>query len=47
MRKNMIKGSKKILGDNSFYHAFDKKTKKKLIKDGALSGCAVGLMFNL
>jgi hypothetical protein len=43
MRKNMIKGRKKILGDDSFYHAFDKKTKKKLIKDGALSGCALGL----
>ena len=46
-RKNMIKGRKKILGDDSFYHAFDKKTKKKLIKDGALSGCVVGLGFNL
>ena len=28
---------------NTFYHAFDKKTKKRLIKDGALSGCIVGL----
>jgi len=45
MRKNMIKGRKKILGDDSFYHAFDKKLKKKLIKDGALSGCGLGLMF--
>jgi hypothetical protein len=42
-RKEMLKGQKKILGHDSFYHAFDKKTKKRLIKDGALSGCIVGL----
>ncbi len=42
-RKQMLKGRKKLLGDNSFYYAFDKKTKKRLIKDGALSGCIVGL----
>lgn len=42
-RKQMLKGRKKLLGDDSFYHAFDKKTKKRLIKDGALSGCIVGL----
>lgn len=41
-RKNLRKGRKTILKDN-FYHAFDAKTKKRLIKEGALSGCAVGL----
>lgn len=42
-RKRLRKGRKTILKDN-FYHKFDAKTKKKLIKEGALSGCAVGLL---
>lgn len=41
-RKNLRKGRKTILKDN-FYHAVDPKTKKRLIKEGALSGCVVGL----
>jgi uncharacterized protein (UPF0335 family) len=41
-RKTLKKGRKTILKDN-FYHAFDAKTKKRLIKEGALSGCVVGL----
>lgn len=41
-RKNLRKGRKTILKDN-FYHKFDPKTKKRLIKEGALSGCIVGL----
>jgi hypothetical protein len=41
-RKNLRKGRKTILKDN-FYHKFDSKTKKRLIKEGALSGCIVGL----
>jgi len=36
-RKTLKKG-KTILKDN-FYHAFDAKTKKQIIKHGALSGC--------
>jgi multidrug efflux pump len=28
---------------NNFYHTFDANTKKRLIKEGALSGCVVGL----
>ena len=41
-RKNLTKNRKRILTDDSFYYAFANKTKKaKLIKDGALSGCAV------
>ena len=38
-----MKRSKTVLGKDSFYHAFDKKTKKRLIKDGALSGCTLGI----
>jgi hypothetical protein len=41
-RKNLRKGRKTILKDN-FYHAVDPKTKKRLIKEGALSGCIIGL----
>lgn len=41
-RKQLIRGSKHILKDD-FYHAFDPKTKARLIKQGALSGCIVGL----
>jgi hypothetical protein len=41
-RKKLRKGRKTILKDN-FYHTFDEKTKKRLIKEGALSGCVVGL----
>ena len=41
-RKQLIRGSKHILKDD-FYHAFDPKTKARLIKQGALSGCVVGL----
>jgi len=41
-RKRLHKGRKTILKDN-FYHTFDEKTKKRLIKEGALSGCVVGL----
>ena len=41
-RKQLIRGSKHILKDD-FYHAFDPKTKVRLIKQGALSGCIVGL----
>ena len=41
-RKRLRKGRKTILKDN-FYHTFDEKTKKRLIKEGALSGCVVGL----
>ena len=41
-RKRLRKGRKTILKDN-FYHKFDAKTKKRLIKEGALSGCTVGL----
>jgi hypothetical protein len=40
-RKTLKKG-KIILKDN-FYHTFDANTKKLLIKEGALSGCVVGL----
>jgi hypothetical protein len=43
-RKNFTKNRKRILTDDSFYYAFVNKTKKaKLIKDGALSGCALRL----
>jgi hypothetical protein len=42
-RKSMRKGRTKLLSDDGFYHAFDKTSKLKLIKDGALSGCIVGL----
>lgn len=42
-RKETLNGRKKLLGDDSFYHSFDKKTKKRLLKNGALSGCIVGL----
>ncbi len=41
-RKQLIRGSKHMLKDD-FYHAFDPKTKDRLIKQGALSGCVVGL----
>jgi hypothetical protein len=41
-RKKLRKGRKTILKDN-FYHKFDAKTKKQIIKEGALSGCTVGL----
>ena len=41
-RKNLRKRGKPILKDN-FLHTFDAKTKKRLIKEGALSGCVVGL----
>jgi hypothetical protein len=41
-RKNLRKKGKTILKDN-FFHKFDPKTKKRLIKEGALSGCVVGL----
>jgi hypothetical protein len=41
-QKRLRKGRKTILKDN-FYHTFDEKTKKRLIKEGALSGCVVGL----
>lgn len=41
-RKRLRKGRKTILKDN-FYHKFDSKTKKRLIKEGALSGCVVRL----
>jgi hypothetical protein len=41
-RKRIVKGRKRILDDDSFYHAFVNKTKKaQLRKDGAISGCAV------
>ena len=41
-RKIFTKNRKRILTDDSFYYAFVNKTKKaKLIKDGALSGCAL------
>ncbi len=42
-RKDIMKGSKTVLGKDRFYHAFDNKTKKRLIKDGALSGCTLGI----
>lgn len=41
-RKNLRKKGKTILKDN-FLNTFDPKTKKLLIKEGALSGCVVGL----
>jgi hypothetical protein len=41
-RKTLKKGNKTMLKD-SFYYKFDPKTKKRLIKEGALSGCVVGL----
>lgn len=41
-RKRLRRGRKTILKDN-FYHKFDAKTKKRLIKEGALSGCIIGL----
>jgi hypothetical protein len=41
-RKQLIRGSKHMLKDD-FYHKFDPKTKARLIKQGALSGCVVGL----
>ena len=45
MRKTLLKGKKKILDEDSFYHAFvDKKRKEKLKKDGALSGCAITVL---
>lgn len=45
MRKTLLKGKKKILDEDSFYHSFvDKKRKEKLKKDGALSGCAVTVL---
>ena len=41
-RKIFTKNRKRILTDDSFFYAFVNKTKKaKLIKDGALSGCAL------
>ena len=41
-RKTFTKNRKRILTDDSFFYAFINKTKKaKLIKDGALSGCAL------
>ena len=40
-RKEMLKGQPKMLKDD-FYHAFDAKTKKRLLQNGALSGCIVG-----
>jgi DNA gyrase/topoisomerase IV subunit A len=41
-RKTIVKDRKRILDDDSFYYAFVNKTKKaQLIKDGAVSGCAV------
>ena len=45
MRKTLLKGKKKMLDEDSFYHSFvDKKRKEKLKKDGALSGCAVTVL---
>ena len=43
-RKNLLKGKKTMLDKDSFYHAF--VGKKKLKKEGALSGCTL-LAFNL
>ena len=41
-RKIFTKNRKRILTDDSFFYAFVNKTKKaRLIKDGALSGCAL------
>ncbi len=41
-RKTFTKNRKRILTDDSFFYAFVNKTKKaRLIKDGALSGCAL------
>ena len=41
-RKIFTKNRKRILTDDGFFYAFVNKTKKaKLIKDGALSGCAL------
>jgi chromosomal replication initiation ATPase DnaA len=41
-RKIFTKNRKRILTDDNFFYAFVNKTKKaKLIKDGALSGCAL------
>lgn len=44
-RKIFTKNRKRILTDDSFFYAFVNKTKKaRLIKDGALSGCALTAM---
>jgi hypothetical protein len=41
-RKNITKNKKRILDDDGFYFGFINKSKKaQLIKDGAVSGCAL------
>ena len=45
VRKHLLNGKKKMLDEDSFYHAFvNKKKKEKLKKDGALSGCSVTVL---
>jgi len=43
-RKNLIKNRKHILDEDSFFYGFNKTKKAKLIKDGALSGCALSVL---
>lgn len=42
IRKTLRNKNKKILDADNFYHKFDPKTKTKLKKHGAISGCSYG-----